>query len=274
MIESTWRFAYGSATGTSHLLNNQSCQDVADCRLLQSQRDGEILIAVVSDGAGSAKFAGDGASAACDIFIAQMDSLFRRGGSLRNAQEDFARSLVFQIRREISLLAEASERLIRDYACTLCAGVVGLDCGAFLQIGDGIAIVDDSDHQGSYAYVSWPQQGEYASSTRFITDDCIEDEMLFEVVHRRINEVALLTDGLVPISVNLRSQEVSGGFFNHMFTRMRTLPRGFSSSYSSSIMEFLKSPRVNERVSDDKTIVLASRDALAAPSVCRRQEVS
>ena len=62
-------------------------------------------------------------------------------------------------------------------------------------IGDGAIVVSHGQGDG-WAYVHWPQQGEYANSTNLVLASKLPEVMHFEVVNRRINEVAVFSDGI------------------------------------------------------------------------------
>ena len=135
---------------------------------------------------------------------------------------------------------------------------------ACLQIGDGVIVVADSEEQ-VYGHVFWPDRGEYANTTHFITQDEAVEHLQFESVRRAIVEVAILTDGLQSVALNYQQQTAHQPFFRGLFGPLREVEEGRSHELSKSLAEFLSSPRVNEKTDDDKTLVLASRaqDALA-----------
>ena len=53
--ERAWRFAHASVVGSSHLRNGTPCQDASACEYV-AEAGGAALVAVVSDGAGSAPY--------------------------------------------------------------------------------------------------------------------------------------------------------------------------------------------------------------------------
>src|SRR5437870_12237754 len=72
-----WRYAVASVAGTSHLVRNLPCQDSSRCAILRGAAGEEWLVAVVSDGAGSAPRSGDGSRVACETVLAQANSFVR-----------------------------------------------------------------------------------------------------------------------------------------------------------------------------------------------------
>jgi hypothetical protein len=49
-----------------------------------------------------------------------------------------------------------------------------------------------------------------------------------------------------------------------MFAPVRAAAAGFSAPLSSALTAYLALPRINERTDDDKTLILATRRAVAA----------
>ena len=90
----------------------------------------------------------------------------------------------------------------RDYACTFLGAVIGPRIAAFLQIGDGaIVIADTEDGNDGHTWVVWPQHGEFANSTFFITMENASQIMEFdrrEASDERsfIRELVMFSDGL------------------------------------------------------------------------------
>ena len=63
-----WRTAHASAAGTSHVRAGTPCQDHGACALIPAAAGGEILVACVADGAGSAARSAEGARMAVESF--------------------------------------------------------------------------------------------------------------------------------------------------------------------------------------------------------------
>ena len=49
------------------------------------------------------------------------------------------------VRKAITDYANDAEHEVRDYACTLLFALVGVEAAVFLQIGDGVIVVNDQD---------------------------------------------------------------------------------------------------------------------------------
>jgi hypothetical protein len=126
----------------------------------------------------------------------------------------------------------------------------------FFQIGDGAIVYQAED--GRYVPALWPQSGEYANCTWFLTDRDASTRVQAARA-RGVHEVALFTDGLQGLALHFVSRAAHGPFFAPMFARLRgmrpTRPRGLA----GELRAFLDSPAVNQRTDDDKTLVLATR---------------
>jgi len=80
-----------------------------------------------------------------------------------------------------------------------------------------------------------------------------------------LSEVALFTDGLQNLVLDYKENSPHSPFFDHMLTPLRSTGAGEQQGLSSALEDFLKSPRVNERTDDDKTLLLASRESSVLP---------
>ena len=100
------------------------------------------------------------------------------------------------------LVKEASERggVIDDYACTLLGVVASPTHTLYFQIGDGAIVIPASDPE-AYDWVFWPQHGEYANTTNFVTQANAQD--VFELrVGPAVSEFAMFSDGLERLILN------------------------------------------------------------------------
>jgi hypothetical protein len=259
MMFKSWRYAFNSVIGTSHTHCGWPCQDASECSVLYAKSGEPVLIAIVSDGAGSAECSEIGAQLACSLFVSEMTSLFENDGSVQDITCDFAKGWVQHFQNEVSVRAEAEGRTSRDFACTVLAAAVGTDRAAFFQIGDGAIVISSQEEPEEYSWIFWPQKGEYENTTIFATDVRALEQIDHDFVERRIDEIALFTDGLQRLALHFQSQTAHAPFFHPMFTPLRQSPEGFSEKLSHSLAAFLSSPQVNDRTDDDKTLVLATR---------------
>jgi len=245
-----WRVIGKSVVGTSHLKGQLPCQDFSD--YLRCQIGGEpVLIVGVSDGAGSAALSHIGSQEAVSALLRQAASCERP--VLEISREDvqgwFANSLA-----HLKSVAEREKIEVRDLACTSLLAVLGEGHAVFAQIGDGAWIAETS---GVFGAVTWPQNGEFANETKFITSPGALDSMEFEKCSNSLTAAAGFTDGIQALTLNMGARSVHIPFFQPMFAALADCDD--ETSLLSPLINFLSSERVNERTDDDKTLVLARR---------------
>jgi hypothetical protein len=251
--DTPWKLLCGSAAGTSHQRQGDGCQDYAHGVVLATGHS-PVLVAACADGAGSASQAALGARLACLAFIHLACEAFREGLPVQDI--DARRTLGWheRVRGLMSLEASLHNLELRDLACTLLTAVVGEDGAAFSQIGDGVIVYREA---GDFRTAFWPQAGEYASTTFFLTGGDFEEHLAFRVLGQRVDELALLTDGLQPLTLHYASRTVHAPFFEPMFEAIRRAPD--VQALEGPLKQFLTSRPVNDRTDDDKTLVLATR---------------
>jgi hypothetical protein len=248
-----WKYAASSVIGTSHLSKPDGvCQDSHTCRYLDGPAS--VMVMVVSDGAGSASQSQHGSLCACqyiEYLIAQTppDTLFTC---------ELAITALRGLRRRLTELADEAQIALREFACTLLVAIADRERAAFWQIGDGAMCFRLRDEE-TYQYAFWPEKGDYANVTFFVTDPNAEEHLEFDAMEGEIIELASFSDGLERLALDFVTGEVHPGFFNGLFPHLRALKPGYSTEISSQLGTFLASERVNKRTDDDKTLILASR---------------
>lgn len=254
-----WRVASASVVGTSHAVRGEACQDAHVVTTVSTSRDGEVLVAVASDGAGSASSGGEGAALVCKFFRDHVVELLHQGGALADITAEQGASWLASYRSEIEH-AVGPER-VRDFASTLLLSAVGRETGAFFQVGDGAMAVRFADGPDTYDAPFWPERGEYANTTFFVTDPSAASHLRTERIDRPISEVALFTDGVEGLALRFVDTTVHDPFFQGVFPPVRSAagPGPLSPALSDALTTFLGSDRVNARTDDDKTLVLACR---------------
>ena len=258
MMPGGWRYAAASVVGTSHEKLGGICQDANDCRVQLLPNGETVFVAAVADGAGSASRGGDGAAKACSAFLNLANDYLSSGNGVAQISLDTARSWIHEIRNALGKEAEFISLDPREFACTLLGFVAGQSCTACLQIGDGVIVVADAEER-TYGHVFWPDRGEYANTTHFVTEDQAMEHLQFAAVQRHIVEAALLTDGLQSVALDYQQHTAHEPFFRGLFAPLKRIGEGRCDELSRSLREFLSSHRVNEKTDDDKTLVLASR---------------
>ena len=266
MITLPWRYAFASVIGASHTKSGLPCQDASDCQILMAPSGEAVLVAVVSDGAGSADRSHIGSRLACALFMGEMATLFESGGVVADVTEGFCKLWLTRFQHEIASRAEAEGVSPRAFACTFLAAVVGDSRSAFCQIGDGAIVNQPQDSPGEYCYMFWPEKGEYENQTYFATDPLAASHLQHDAPPYRINEVALFSDGLERLALHMESQTAYAPFFQPMFAPLYKAADGHSQELSVALNQFLSSKRIQDQTDDDTSLVLATRMTASSPS--------
>nr|WP_292598742.1 PP2C family serine/threonine-protein phosphatase [Mesorhizobium sp.] len=254
----SWRIASASAIGTSHVTAGKPCQDNSVHALIEG-REGPILAATVCDGAGSAAHSEVGSWLAGQNLLELIFVHFAENGALDQIDRPKALGWVTEIAERIAAHARALGHEVRDYACTLLVAILGPTSTVFLQVGDGAMVVSHGSEDG-WSYVFWPQHGEFANTTNFVTSSNVADALEFEFAPRRIDEVALFSDGIENLVLHQASRSVHQPFFDAMFPAVRrSAVAGEDSALSDGLKAYLLSPQICERTDDDKSLILATR---------------
>jgi hypothetical protein len=159
----------------------------------------------------------------------------------------------------VNELAESNGYRVKDYACTLSAAIIGTEQAVFIQVGDGTIVVSQQAEPGEYGWVFWPEKGDYENETVFLTSPNAQAHIQFESHVRRYDEVAIFTDGLQRLALQLANQAAHAPFFRGVFHPLVKEQEGHAAGLSQHLAEFLGSPRINDRTDDDKTLIIATR---------------
>ncbi len=252
-----WRYAAASVAGTSHLRDDRPGQDAHYCSVAESIT-GPVLVAIVSDGAGSASHGGEGSTFVCADLASRLEtSLPLQAEGLESAA--WLRDCVDQTRTALLVEANSAELAARQFAATLACAVLTEQWSAFAQIGDGAIVAPEPGTQ-DWNWLFWPQRGEYANSTSFVTDVAAMDSLQVESMSESLEEVALFTDGLQHLVLDYANSTVHSPFFERMLGPVRgSEASGQDVTLSSGLAEYLRGPTVTGRADDDLTLVMATR---------------
>lgn len=256
----SWRLIRAAVAGTSHARDALPCQDscLATSQLLPSGE--EALLVAVADGAGSAQFGARGAQLACEIGHDRMARWLASASGRLPAAQDVA-EWFFSVRCALEDVAHVEGLPLRELASTLLLLLVLPHAAAYAHIGDGGIAVD---HGSGLQLVFWPEAGEYANMTRFVTDEDSLEHVRVAVSEATPEEVALFTDGIQRLALDFKTGTVYAPFFAPMMAVLRRQAPAECALLEAQLAAFLDSPKVNSRTDDDKTLVLASRRADAA----------
>jgi hypothetical protein len=251
-----WRTAYGSAIGTAHVRNGTVCQDAGCCAVVQAANGSEILVASVADGAGSASQAEHGARLVVESFQRHFAAAAQGETGLDAIDRDFALGWLADTQSLIRSLSTAAGCQPKDYACTFLGAVITGEAGVYLQIGDGAIVIDEAD---GYDWLFWPQHGEFANSTFFVT---MEDAAAIIQIERRegaVQELAMFSDGLERLVLDMTARTVHAPALRPIFGWLAATEPTPGGAPSDVVAAYLNSANVNRRTDDDKTLVMATR---------------
>jgi Protein phosphatase 2C len=244
-----WRWASASVIGTSHIHNGDRLQDA----YAVSELGTGCIFAVVSDGAGSAKFGAFGAWLTCRFLFVRLREWMQDNPELPS-DEDLAQ-WIDELRDRISAIATRRGTVPRQFAATLAAIIIATDEVVTLQIGDSAVVARKG---GNWDVLCWPENGKYASSTYFVTDDP-EPRLNITRHQREHNAFALFSDGVGDLALSYLEQAAYPRFFDPMLRPIDAAPtEGRLVELSAKLATYLASPTVCARTDDDKTLILIS----------------
>ena len=247
-----WTWIAASRRGTSHERIGLRCQDARSCSLLGENAG--VFFAVVSDGAGSASHGGQGASLTCRALAVHARTHFRKTSNLPS--DDDIVAWVDAAKDNIWAAATQRGLQLRDFAATLVCVISNGNDTVIAHVGDGCAVMKILGYDDWIA-TSWPNHGEYASTTFFVTDD---KELKLRITRLTVDVVAfaVFTDGIERLALDFRNNVPFEPFFNAVMNPVIASEiRGRDIGLSEKLMAFLNSDSVNARTDDDKTLILA-----------------
>lgn len=251
-----WISAGASATGSSHFSTRTPCQDAS---VLKTSKDGEWVVMVVSDGAGSASKAEEGSRLVADFFS---DELFKLINELTKRPpghwiNDFVIEKVIQTRAALRDLAKSDD--ISDYHCTLVACLAGPSGGFSIHIGDGLVVGGYKSSTNSNTplslFISEPENGEYANETYFITEgDWIKHLRISPMP--RMDWIFCCSDGGGALALT-NDTELKIGFLEPVIRDVFAL--NDEESRNKKLTDYLSDPLSEKVTNDDKSIILSIR---------------
>lgn len=246
----SWRWASASVIGTAHLHLGQPLQDAYVVRLLS---DGAI-IAIVSDGAGSAKYGMYGAWITCRTLSSCCVEWFKSNEIAPG--EDVIHGWIDALRDRIYAIANTRNGTPRDFAATLAAVLITSSGTVTIQIGDSAVVARTGE---TWEALCWPENGEYASTTFFVTDQP-NAKININFLPDIYDSYAIFSDGVGDIALSYVEQEPFAPFLDAMSRPVQnSTDSGRLTELSDALGAYLAGPRVCERTDDDKTLILLAR---------------
>jgi len=249
----SWAWASASFRGTSHEKTGVRLQDAFSCSLIEAGGN-EFFFGVISDGAGSSDYGGEGASLVCRTILTEAREYLKTNFSLPN--DSVIEFWIDKARDRIAYSAKKRGLTLRDFAATLvCVLTDGLET-LIIHIGDGCAVIKD-EIAGKWIAPSWPEHGEFASTTYFITDET-DLHLRITRVSSSISAVVIFSDGLERLALDFSLNLPFEGFFDAMIKPLiqsNTTRKNYL--LSETLKKYLNSEVINSRTDDDKSLILA-----------------
>src|SRR6266404_6575402 len=132
-----WSWIGACSTGSSHIRAGTTCQDSAGCIAV---RDQHALLAIVSDGAGSAEYSAVGSRLVVECFARCVISHLRANQSLEAITKELVLDWLDEVRDHIFRSAEQRAISPREMAATLVGAIVFLNRAIVCHVGDGACV--------------------------------------------------------------------------------------------------------------------------------------
>jgi hypothetical protein len=255
-MTTAWRWAGAISTGTSHLKRRSLCQDFASCMSFATP-SGPLMVAVVSDGAGSASHSRHGSRMVCHGFMRGLAHHVQDADG-EPPDEEAVFSMLDTIRDRIATAAKRAHRSKRAFASTLVAVIAAQDWTVIVHVGDGACAVS-ANGKSTWHVPSWPWHGEYASSTAFVTEDPVPRLRLTLLKHS-IDRFAVFSDGLERLVLDHGTKRAFTPFFERMLLPLQqSTARGRDRHLSQALRQFLSGNNVTDRTDDDTSLIIGTR---------------
>jgi hypothetical protein len=216
-----------------------------------------LLIAVVSDGAGSARFGGEGAGLLCDAVAAALLAL-------PPVNPDAGRSALLAGCRAVCRGVAAAQGAVSELAAERSVGIEAFHAtlvgaamlpgrgGLFFHIGDGAALA-----LGESGWtLSAPRNGEYADTTWFFTDPAWRRRLRFTRIGADTDTVFVMSDGVTELG--LKHEGGGAEPFMPFFEPIgRFLAQASRAEGEQALSATLDSEAVRAKTADDKTLIWA-----------------
>ena len=255
-----WKTGSIRVRGSSHNISGAPCQDYCIAHTTTG-----ITILALSDGAGSCELSHIGSKVACLGFIKGVKEIIKphKGNVddldrfLAGTEKEVWLSALDYAAQSIILAAEKlGANPEKSMACTFLGAIIGSSCAIVLQIGDG-AWVAETGSTGFNA-VTWPEHGEYANQTYFLTQAGYTDHLQFEKIPNNGNLRSLVgfSDGIERLCLNFSQKTAVDGFFRPLADAQAHQSK---KDFKHGLKRFLASERVTNLTDDDASVIIASR---------------
>lgn len=229
-----------SVAGQLHASQNLPCQDH------YQYAKGRNLVAIVSDGAGSAKYGKIGAKTLC---MTLCDLL--KNANFNHIEDEIIRAVKI-VRQKLILhrYNKSKDDLgLAPFAATLVGVVYKKDRGVFFHIGDGAAL---SLHDQTDFIASRPENGSFSCETFFFTQQAWRENLRFTQI-AKAKSILLMSDGLTSFAFQPDFQNIERKFIEPINDFL--LSEKSKTKARKALSNTLNTPRAQKLNPDDKTLV-------------------
>jgi serine/threonine protein phosphatase PrpC len=215
-----------------------------------------ILVAAAADGAGRASLGKVGAMVAVEAAIENIskNQVNQHILDSDNSARGLLSEAILAAKTAVEEEAIASNRPPKDLSTTLIIVVAAPNVAVVAQIGDGVAVAKDST--GNLTALTVPDSGEYINETCFLTSPTALDSVQVNVWRQDITNIAILTDGLQMLAINMAVGLPHKPFFIPLFDFVANAQE--LKGAKEQLVKFLRSEKITQRTDDDLTLIIAA----------------
>lgn len=196
----------------------EECQDQAIVKKVKISENEYYGIFALADGAGSAKFAKQGADLSTTFFIEEVEKNLNVKSTNLVLSEEFLKDVMVKVREKLLNYAKTKQLILNDFHTTFTVGIFhskdekgSLICGS---VGDSIIVVleqfqDKKSQKSDCRNISKLTKGEYVNQTAFFTSKRWKDALTIEKVDN-------------PLGVFMSSDGLNNIYFNYHITKENT----------------------------------------------------
>lgn len=248
---SGWSTALATRAGV--MKNGGESQDYARVESVFLKSGEEAVIAVVSDGAGSAGRSAEGAKITGDTFCETVSSFLNQQADLVGINQDWVQEFAHALYESLTAYSQQEKVAIEELSCTLVGAVCLRNEIVVIQLGDGAVVFG---REGDYCVAHWPDHGEFVNETVFVTDLGQLHRMKIGRWEQSVDFVCLFTDGLELLVLNFKDKMPHARFFLPIEKAISAQYVGHSELVSNWMQErILGSDSVLSRTDDDLSLI-------------------
>lgn len=235
-----YKIVAARVAGAAHRNCGAPCQDYYQYAF------GKNLVAVLSDGAGSAKYGKIGARILCS----QLCNILKNADfnhietEIKNAIATARQLLIIH-----RFNSTKDEDGLDDFAATLVGTVYCQGKGIFFHIGDGAAL---SLHANNEFRLSRPENGNFSCETFFFTQSYWKANLRFTRFSQPL-VMFLMSDGVTPFAFQPDFQNIEPKFITPINNFLLSEPS--QTKAARALSNTLNTPRAQKLNPDDKTLV-------------------